>query len=231
MKEAIEHLQCVVDAAHLDELTGRHAELADGVVVVLRSREGLRQPQVRERVIGVELDDLAEDLDRLLVPVLALEARRHFVQRPDRVARQPELLVELRELRREVRVPVFELGDVLGDDLANLLVDRDRFEGEALARVEPPDALVRADRIGIGLHLRLEVADLQQGPSVVRILLDHLLVLDDRLVVSLLLDELLGGDEYLLAVNRHGSGYSSGALERARVPTYRIPSDSATLHM
>src|SRR5262249_6419197 len=49
------------------------------------------------------------------------------------------------------------------------------------------------------------------------ILCDDLLVLEDRLVVLLFLDELLGGHEHLFAVNRHGealqnfgSGWTNG---------------------
>ena len=86
---------------------------SDRAVDVLRAREGLGEAQVRQRVGRVELDDLAEDVDRLPVAVLALQARRHLVERGERVARQTELLVELRELRRDVRVLVLELRDVL----------------------------------------------------------------------------------------------------------------------
>ena len=106
---------------------------SDRAVDVLHARERLGEAQVRERVRRIELDDLAEDVDRLAVAVLALQARRDLVERGERVARQPELLIELGELRHDVRVPVFELRDVLGDDLADLLVDRDRLERETLA--------------------------------------------------------------------------------------------------
>jgi hypothetical protein len=211
VEQPLGDLQRVVAAPELHELPGGDGELADGAVRILRARESLREAKVRQGIGGVEVDDPPEDVDRLGVAVLTLEAGRNFVEGRERVARQPELLVELGELRRDVRVPVLELGDVFRDDLADLLVDRDGLQGEALARVELPDPLVRPDRVGIGLHLRLEVADLQQGPCVVRILLDDLLVLDDRLVVLLLLDVLLGGGEYLFAVDRHDSGCSSGS--------------------
>ncbi len=167
---------------------------------------------VRQRVRGIEVDDLPEDLDRLTVSVLPLQPGGDFVERREGVAGQPQLLIELRELRADVRVPVLELRDVLRDDLADLLVDRDRFQGEALARVELTDPLVRADRVGVRLHLRLEVTHLQEGPRVVRILLDDLLILGDRSVVLLLLDVLLSGGEYLFSVDRHGSGCSSVLL-------------------
>ena len=121
------------------------------------ARERLGEAEVRERVRRIERDDLAEDVDRLRVALLALEARRDLVERGERVADEPELLVELGELRRDVRVPLFEVRHVLLNDLADLLVDRDGLEREALLRVEPPDALVGRDRFGVGLHLQLEV--------------------------------------------------------------------------
>lgn len=223
VQEALDDLQRVLAAPELHELPGGDAELADRALGVLRARERLGQAQVRQRVGRVELDDLAEDLDGLRVAVLALQARGDLVERGERVARQPELLVELRELRRDVPVALLELGHVLRDDLADLLVDRDGLQGEALARVELPDALVSAHGVGVGLHLRLEVADLQEGPRVVRILLDDPLVLDDRLVVLLLLDVLLGGGEHLFSVNRHGSGCSSNRLGVLREDA--LPSD------
>ena len=206
---------------------GGDRELGHGAVGVLRARERLGEAQVGQRVGRIELDDLAEDLDGLGVAVLALQARRDLVERGERVARQPELLVELGELRRDVRVRLLELRDVLRDDLADLLVDGDRLQREALARVELADPLVRADGVGVRLHLRLEVADLQEGPSVVRILLDDLLVLDDRLVVLLLLDVLLGGGEYLFSVNRHGSGCSSARVLRRSEGQAGLPRRSA----
>ena len=112
VQQALEDLERVVAPAQLDELPGGDAELEHRAVDVLRARERLGEAQVRQRVGRVELDDLAEDLDGFLVAVLALQARRHLVERRERVARQAELLVELRELRRDVRVLVLELRDV-----------------------------------------------------------------------------------------------------------------------
>ena len=79
-------------------------ELGHRAVDVLGARERLGEAQVGQGVGRVELDDLAEDVDGLLVAVLALQAGRHLVERGERVARQPELLIELGELRRDVRV-------------------------------------------------------------------------------------------------------------------------------
>jgi hypothetical protein len=172
MEQALDDLQRIIPAAETNELRRGEAELGDRGLVVLHSRQRLGEAQVGERVGGIELDDLAEDVDRFLVLVLPLEAGRHFVEGGEGVAGQPELLVELGELRRDVPVALFELRRVLRDQLADLLVDGDRFEREPLARVELSDPLVRADGVGVGLHLGLEVPDLEQSPSVVRILCD-----------------------------------------------------------
>ncbi len=93
---------------------------------------------------------------------------------------------------------------MLVDDLADLLVDRDRLEVEALGRVELADALVGRDGVGVLLHLEIEVADLEQRADVLGIVDDELLVLDDGLVVPLLLDKLLGSLKDLVAIDRHG---------------------------
>ncbi len=209
MEKPLENLERVFTAAQFDELAGCDGELEHRPVGIFRSRQRLGQPQVRQRVGRVEVDDLAEHLDGFLIAILALEARRDLVEGGQRVARETELLIELGELRRDVRVLVFERRDVPPDDLADLLVDGDRLEREALLRVELPHALVGRDGRGVALHLELEIAHLQESPCVVRIFLDDPLVLDHRLVVLLLLDVLLGGGEHLFAVNRHDSECSS----------------------
>ncbi len=208
VEEPLEDLDRVVLAAELRELAGGDGELADRVVDLLGARQRFGQAEVRERVGRVEIDDLAEDLDRLVVAVLALEARRDLVERGQGVADEPELLIELGELGGDVRVLVLEGGDVARDRLADLLVDRDGLQRKALLRVELSHALVGRDGRAVLLGLELEVSQLQQGPCVVRILLDDPFVLDHRLVVLLLLDVLLGGGEYLFAVNRHDLGCS-----------------------
>jgi hypothetical protein len=96
-----------------------------------------------------------------------------------------------------------QIGRVLLDDLADLFVDRDGLEREALSRVVLADPIVGRDRLGISLQARLQISDLEERPSVVRILLDDLLVLRDRPVVPLFLDVLLGALENFLSVDRH----------------------------
>ena len=215
-EQAVEDLEGVVAAPELGEQARGGAELGDRAVDVLRPQQRLGQAQVGQRVRRVELDDLAEDVERLAVAALLLQTRRDLVEGLQGVARQPERLVKLGELRRDVGVLVLELRDVLPDDLADLLEDGDRLQREALARVELADPLVGDDGVGVRLHLRLQIADLQEDPGVVRILLDDPLILRDRPVVPLLLDVLLGGCEDLLAVNRHDSECSSNWLGVSR---------------
>src|SRR5690606_32950011 len=128
------------------ELGRCRLELEHGPFDVSHARERLCETQVGERVGRIELDDPPEDVDRLRIALLPLEPGRHLVERGERVARQAELLIELRELRRDVPVPLLEVRYVLADDLADLLVDGDRLEREALVRVELSDRLVRRDR-------------------------------------------------------------------------------------
>ncbi len=220
VEQALEDLERVVSATELDEQRGGLAELRHCAVGVPRAREGLGEAQVRDRVRRIERDDLAEDVERLGVALLTLVARRDLVERGERVAHQPELLIELGELRRDVRVPLFEVRHVLLHDLADLLVDRDGLERESLRRVVAADALVGRDRLGVGLHLQLQVTHLQQRPSVVRIAVDELLVLEDRLVVALLLYEFRGGLEDLFTINRHGLRHSIGS-DTAHAQTIR----------
>ncbi len=208
VEEALEHLDGVVAAPELRELRAGRAELRDGAVEVFVARERLGEPEMRQRVRRIEIDDAPEHFDRFGVAPLALQPRRDFVERCERVADEAELLVELRQLRRDVAVFFFELREMLRDDLADLLVDGDRFEREPLTRVVLADALVGRNGVRERLHLRLEISNLEEGPCVVRILLDQLLVLENRLVVLLLLDELLGGREHLFAVDGHGRGGS-----------------------
>ncbi len=195
MQEALEHLQRIVVPSR--------SEVTDRVVDVPRARIRLGEAKVREWIGVVEIDDLPEDLDRARFLPHALELRRDFVVGIERVGHEAELRVELGELRRDVRIALGDLGDVLLDDLADLFVNSDGLEREALRRVILSDPLVGGDRVGVRLHLRLQVTDLQQRPGVVRILLDDLLVFRDRPVVSFFLNVALGGQQHLLAVNRH----------------------------
>src|SRR5262249_47623467 len=142
LEQALDDLQRVVAPAEAHEDVGRGAELLDGGVDVLDPHERLSKAEVRERVLRVELDDLAEDVDRVAIAVRALVPRRHLVVGGERVAHEAELNVSFGELRDDVAEAVLEVRDVLVNDLADLLEDRDRFRVKALRRVELPDALV-----------------------------------------------------------------------------------------
>jgi hypothetical protein len=205
MQDSFDHPQGVVVATEIEQQLGGRPERFDGFVDVLHATARLGQAQVRQRIGRVELDHLAEDVDRLAVARVLLQATRDFVVRRQRIARQAELRVDLGELRDDVSVAVREVRRVLADQLANLLVNRDRLQREALGRVVLTDAIVRRDRFWIRLQARLQVTDLQQGPRVGRIFLDDSLVLRDRPVVLLFVDVLLGCLQNFFAIDGHFS--------------------------
>jgi len=90
VEQALEDLQRVVAAPQLEQLRGGGAELLDRRVHVLDARERLGEAQVGQGIGGIELDDLPEDVDRLAVALLALQACRDLVEGGERVARQAE---------------------------------------------------------------------------------------------------------------------------------------------
>ncbi len=71
------------------------------------------RPQVRERVLRIEVDDLLEDVDGVAIAPGALEARRHLVVGGERVAREAELGVDLGEARDDVPEAVLHVGTCL----------------------------------------------------------------------------------------------------------------------
>ncbi len=92
MEEPLDHLERVVPPPQAHELRRGEPELGDGGVEVLHARKRLRQAEVRQRIRRIELDNLPEDVDRLLVYVLPVQARSHLVERREGVAREPQLL-------------------------------------------------------------------------------------------------------------------------------------------
>jgi hypothetical protein len=158
---------------------------------------------VGDGVLRVELDDLLEDVERVAFTTLATQARRHFVVSCERVAGEAQLRVDLREPRDDVPVTPLEVLRMLADDAADLLVDRDGFDAEALAVVVLADLLVDFDRPLVGFELELQIADLQERADVARVFGDQLLVLGDRLVVLLAIDKPLCRLKYSLAIDRH----------------------------
>ena len=203
VQQPLEHLERVVAAPEAQQHVDGGAEAGDRVADLADARVGLGEAQVREGVARVELDDLAVDLARFALLAQGDQARGDLVPRRGGVADELEVGVELRERGGDVRELLGAVGEVARHHLADLLVDGDRLEREALLGVEARDLLVGADRLGVGAHARLRVAELQQDARVVRVGGEELLELRDGLVVPLSLQVPLGGLQQFVAVNRH----------------------------
>jgi hypothetical protein len=210
LEQALEHLERIVVPAELDHDVGRLAEALHRLAHVTEPRVGVGHPQVRDRVLRIEVEHLLEDVERIALASLLPQPRRHLVVGGQRIAGQAELGVDLGEPRSDVAVAALEVRGVPLDDAADLLVDRDGLYRESFAVVVLADLLVGGDGLLVLLELEVEVADLQQRPHVARILGDELLVLHDRLVVPLLVDKLLSDLEDLVAIDRHRGRGSSG---------------------
>jgi len=110
---------------------------------------------MRERVLRVEPDHLREDVDRLAIAPGTLQTSRDLVVGRKRVARQAELRVDLGQLGHDMPIAVGQVRRMLLDQLADLLVDGDRLEREALRRIVLADAIVRRDCLGVSREPRL----------------------------------------------------------------------------
>ncbi len=203
LEDALDDPQRIVLPADLEEDLGRDGELLGRAVEVADARIGVGQPQVRDRVRRIERDDLLEDVDGVAVAPDDLEAGGHLVVVGERVGAQVELGQQLRELRHDVAEAILQVRGVLLNNLADLLVDRDRLNAEPLDRVVGGYSVVGVDGLGELLDPEVEVPDLEERADVVRVLRDDLLVLRDGLVVALLVSELLRFLEDLVAVDRH----------------------------
>ena len=159
-------------------------------------RVQLGELDARRDVLGIEIDELLDRRERFLRLAFAMEVRRDRLVVLHRIGHQAELAVELGELQDHVDEARIELED--------LLVDRDRFEEEALLVIEARDLEVRLGRVLLRALLRVEVADLEPDADVLRILLDDPQVLLDRLVELALLDKLPGRIHDLFFVEGHG---------------------------
>jgi hypothetical protein len=82
LEQPLDDLERVLLAPQLEQDLGGGAEALDRVVDVLDPQERLAEPEVRERVLRIEVDDLAEDVDRVALPSGALEPGRYFEIRP-----------------------------------------------------------------------------------------------------------------------------------------------------
>src|ERR1051325_7358133 len=130
MQDALDDLERVVAPLEADQELSRRPERVDRVVHRLDAATGFREAQVRQRIGLVESDHAPEYVDGVAIPPRALQSYRGLVVRRERVAGEPELRVDGRELRDDVPVAILELRDVLLDELADLLVNRDGFQRE-----------------------------------------------------------------------------------------------------
>jgi hypothetical protein len=196
----------IVHAIGLAQELRAELELLRGLAVLAELREQLGELHARRDVVLVDLHHLAHDADELLVVARAGEARGERLEVGERVRNEPELHVQVGELAvqvREVRV-----------DREDLLVDRDRFEREALVVVALGDARVRRDGLFARAPSDLQIADLQQDPHVVGVLLHEALVLRDGLVELAFRGELLRAVEDLLTVDAHGGPMAGMECEK-----------------
>ncbi len=196
---------------------------------VVRLQVGRRPPVVLERRAGLvgALVELAEPHHR--PDVLGIEVH-HPLQRVEEPGPVPRLLVgggdelELRhrlaeqaELLVEGRQPLVD-ADVLRVELDHLLEDGHRLEEEPLVRVGLGHPLEGVGRHPVVALLLVELADLEQDPDVLGILLEDPVVRRDRLVVGPLLDELGGLGDDLVLVDCHRTGSARGARDRTTGP-------------
>ena len=77
-----------------------------------------------------------------------------------------------------------------------------KVERKTAARVVERHAIVGRYGLGVSTQARLQITDAQQRPSVVRLVLHDLLVLQDGSVVLSLLDELLSELKCFFPVER-----------------------------
>src|SRR5690606_42070826 len=115
-------------------------ERLDRFVQGLHATARLREPQVGQRIRLVEADHLAKHLDRVAVAATALESRGDLVIRRERVARETQLRVDLRQPGHDVSVAIGALRTVLSRQLSHLPGGGAGFEPEALPRVALPTA-------------------------------------------------------------------------------------------
>ena len=172
----------VVTAVALQILRGA-AKLRDGLDQVVLARVLLAEPDPRGHIVGVQVDQLLQGIEARLGIAGFLVMRRDRLPFLGRIPDQSELLVQL----GEADVHLHPL-----DDLEHLFVERDRLQIKALLRVRARDLLEAVGRLGLAVHLLVELGELLQDPDVVRIELQDALVLLDRFVERTLRDQLRG---------------------------------------
>ena len=202
----------------------RDHELLGGPDFMVESRQLFRVLNPVAGVVRVDVDHLLQGLQIAVDPASLVEHCGDGLVVRQRVAEQPELEVEVSQ-------PQLRL-DVARIYTEEELVRRDRFEEEPMRDVVVRDLVVRPSR---SLRLAvsgLNIADLQEDPDVVRMLLDDLLVLLDRLLVRALLNVLLGrGGDFITIDRQCLSGCRAGTMERGTTGTTGVArrrSSSAT---
>ncbi len=172
LQEALQNLEGVVLAPEAQHDPRGLAESFDGLVDLTEPGARVGDPQVGDGVLGIELDDLLEDVERVPFSPLLAQPGSYLVVGRQGVAGQAELGVDLGQARHDVAVAPLEMLGVAPDDAADLLVDRDGLHREAFAVVELADLLVGLDGGFVGVELEVQVADLEKGPNVSRVVDD-----------------------------------------------------------
>ena len=201
MADALGDTQVVVAAAVALQVLRGPAQLRDRFDQVVLPRVLLAQPDAAGHVVGIQIDELLERVQALLVVPALLVVRGDRLPLLGGVAHQPELLVQLGEAHVHF--------DAL-DDLEHLLVERDGLQVEALRRVGARDLLEAIRRLGLLLHLLVELGELLQDADVVRVHFQHALVFLHRLLELTLGDQFRGRLDDLVLVHRSGSARSLG---------------------
>ncbi len=211
----------LLDTAVLQHQLGDGAVGAQRLVPQLPLLVQLGELQMVRRVVGLELDHLEEDVDgRRVVVVLEVVVAQHLVLGA-RLVDQALLVVERGEALVHRQPRRVELDD--------LLVDRDRFDQEAVFRVLRRDLREQPHRLVDARDAGVEVPQTVQRRNVVGVLLEYLEVLLDGGVDPPLGDVLLGDLDDLLALGHRvtsnlragpcrGSGplsYDSASLARS----------------
>jgi hypothetical protein len=194
-EQTLGDLHEVVLAVLPAQLLARVGELLDRVLDQAFLRVQLGELDARRDVLGVEIDELLDRLERFLRVAFAMEVRCDALVVLHRLGHAAELAIQLGELQDHVDEARIELED--------LVVDRDRFEEKPLLVIEARDLEVRVGRFLLGALLRVEVADLEPDADVLRILVDDPQVLLHRFVDLALIDKFTGCIHDLFFIQGH----------------------------
>ena len=187
------------------ERLGGGGEAGAGGLGVAGAEERVGEAQGALRGLRIEVDDLLVEIDRVARAAGGLHPGGGLFVDLDGLGGALELEVEIRHARGEVAEAVRQVRQVLLHQIARLLVGGDGLHREAGGRVELGHLLEGGDRVLVALGLEEGLPELEHDARVLRIRREELLVLRERLVEPLLLDERLGVFEDLVPVRRHGA--------------------------